>query len=303
MKNRFLKRALIVPAELVLHGYNIVIILYLAAFHYKMAGAFSLAAVHAACGMAYALFQINRNRSDNIMLQIATVWLPLLILSLLHYESGIFNHFIYRDFLDPYIVVLDQAYFGCEPYLALHTAMPWNWLAQLTHFAYFSFYLILVVPVTILYFNEHEKALMPENPEEFWKNARPLQEMLFAVMLVMTASFLMFIIFPVKGPTEYRSVLFHDSTGMVAIMNFLYRVGDLDGGAMPSSHVAVSLVITLYSFTFLKKYRWMILILFAALCFSTVYNAYHYGTDVIAGLIMGWLFFRISQNLSKLAVS
>ena len=86
---------------------------------------------------------------------------------------------------------------------------------------------------------------------------------------------------------------------MVAVMNFLFANGDLDGGAMPSSHVAGALVVVIYAFKYLKRWFWAVLGLFIPLTLSTVYNSYHYATDIIAGLAAGWLFYFIGRALFR----
>jgi membrane-associated phospholipid phosphatase len=82
-------------------------------------------------------------------------------------------------------------------------------------------------------------------------------------------------------------------------MDFLFANGDLDGGAMPSSHVAGALVVVIYAFKYLKSWFWATLGLFIPMTFSTVYNSYHYATDIIAGLIAGWLLYRIGRAFFK----
>lgn len=82
-------------------------------------------------------------------------------------------------------------------------------------------------------------------------------------------------------------------------MDFLFANGDLDGGAMPSSHVAGALVVVIYAFRYLRPWFWAALGLFVPVTFSTVYNSYHYATDIIAGLIAGWFFYLIGRAIFK----
>jgi membrane-associated phospholipid phosphatase len=281
---------LTVPVESLIHVYNLLLIVYLCAFFSQIQNSAFLLTVHIASAAVYIVFQISRNRYANPLLQTGTVWIPIILLSALHYETGLFNRIIFHDFLDGFAINADKAIFGFPPYLIFREKCPSELMAQLSHFFYASFYILLVAPLTLLYFQERKTAISLESPLEFWTRASRLKEMQFVLMFTMLSCYIIFIIFPVKGPTDYHSTLFPEPRGMVSIMNSLFSNGDLDGGAMPSSHVAGALVVVIYTFKYLRRWFWIALGLFVPLAISTVYNSYHYATDVIAGLIAGWLF-------------
>ncbi len=290
MKKRA-RPGVIIPVEALLHIYNLLIIIYLCVFFSQIRMSPALLTSHIAAAAAYMAFQYFRNRRNNRLLQIGTVLIPIFLLSALHYETGLFNRVIFHDFLDGFVINLDRTVFGFEPYLLLRQKCPSELLAQLSHAAYASFYALLIAPVTLLYLQERKIASSPEAPKEFWSRASRLKEMQFVLMFTMLSCYIIFVIFPVKGPTDNHSALFPEPRGMVALMNYLFSSGDLDGGAMPSSHVAGALVVVIYTFRYLKRWFWIALGLFVPLAVSTVYNSYHYATDVVAGLIAGWLFY------------
>ncbi len=288
-----------VPVETLIHFYNVLIFVYLCIFFSQIQRSAVLILLHVAGAAAYITFQIFRNRRENPLLQISTVWIPLILLSALHYETGLFNRIIIRDFLDDFVIHADRVIFGSSPYLILRQSSPFELLAQLSHAAYSSFYVLLVVPITILYFHERKIAAAHTSPRDFWIHAPRVKEMQFVLIFTMLCCYIIAIILPVKGPTDYHSMLFSESRGMVSIMDFLFTNGDLDGGAMPSSHVAGALVVVIYTFRYLRPWFWATLGLFVPMTFSTVYNSYHYATDIIAGLIAGWLFYRIGKAFFK----
>ena len=288
-----------VPAEALVHIYNFLLIVYLCAFFPRIRESAVLLTLHIAAAAAYLLFQISRNRYANPLLQIGTVWIPIILLSALHYETGLFNRIVFQDFFDGFVINADKALFGFPPYLLFREKYPSELMAQLSHFFYASFYILLIAPLTLLYFQERKAAFSLESPQEFWKSASRIKEMQFVLMFTMLICYIIFISFPVKGPTDFHSTLFPKPRGMVSIMNFLFSNGDLDGGAMPSSHVAGAMVVVIYTFKYLRRWFWIALGLFVPLAFSTVYNSYHYATDVIAGLIAGWLFYLIGKTVFK----
>jgi membrane-associated phospholipid phosphatase len=299
MKKKCAFQGIVVPVEALIHAYNLLLILYLCAFFSRIQNSAALLTVHVSAAALYLLFQISRNRNPNPLLQIGTVWIPIILLSALHYETGLFNRIIFHDFFDEFVINIDKAIFGFPPYLLFREKYPSELMAQLSHFFYASFYILLIAPLTLLYFQERKTAISFESPPEFWTRTSRLKELQFVLMFTMLCCYIIFIIFPVKGPTDFHSTLFPEPGGIVAIMNFLFSNGDLDGGAMPSSHVAGALVIVIYTFKYLRLWFWIALGLFVPLIFSTVYNSYHYATDVIAGLIAGWLFYLIGRAIFK----
>jgi membrane-associated phospholipid phosphatase len=87
------------------------------------------------------------------------------------------------------------------------------------------------------------------------------------------------------------------------IMNWLYRVFEAPGSALPSSHVAVALCTVYFSFRYLRPIRYIHLSVACLLCLSTVYCRYHYLLDVLAGLVTAailiplgnWLYFKFRR--------
>lgn len=292
-----------VQVEALTHVYNLLIVAYILVFFPQISRSALLLAVHLAAAAAYAGFQIARNRSGGHFLQLCTVLVPIALLSVFHYETGLFNRLIFPDFLDGIAVAVDKALFGCMPCLFLREKMPYEWLAQFSHAAYASFYLLLIGPLTLLYFKEARGIGSVRSSREFWERAVRLQEMLFVLMFTMFVCYLIAVVVPVKGPTDHHAALFPRPAGMVAIMDFLFSNGDLDGGAVPSSHVAGALVVVIYSFRYLGPWAWAALGLFVPLTFSTVYNSYHYASDILTGLLAGWLFYAIGRAILRAVTS
>jgi membrane-associated phospholipid phosphatase len=69
------------------------------------------------------------------------------------------------------------------------------------------------------------------------------------------------------------------------LMRWIYRVFEAPGAAFPSSHVAIALCTVFFSFLYLRRIRYIHLVVAVLLCLSTVYCRYHYVVDVLAGLV------------------
>lgn len=280
------------PTELILQIYNLLIFLFLLLFAGKVENLFLMLAIHAFMAVTIHYLNIIKFRYENIAVNFLIILAPVLLFSWYHYECGLINRFIFPDFFDNAIQKLDVWVFGKSYHKILARSLNSEIADQLIHFFYFSYYGILFIPAFLLMLNERKK---PENPT--WQHFVLTRKLLFTITFTMLLCYVIFIIFPVKGPTDYHRVLFPDPKGMVKIMNFLYANGDTDGGAVPSSHVAVSFVITIFICRHFKKIRWYLLVFFIGLAIGTTYCSYHYFIDVLGGLLTGGICYFLAGKL------
>ncbi len=118
----------------------------------------------------------------------------------------------------------------------------------------------------------------------------PFRRMVLTVSLAFFISYFGFILFPVEGPRYELSHLYKgplEGYFVTAFQDFIMEHGDIRGGCMPSSHVAVALSVLLLAWTFRRKMACWLTPLVLMLCVSTVYNRYHYASDVVAGVLVG----------------
>ncbi len=122
------------------------------------------------------------------------------------------------------------------------------------------------------------------------------------ISFVFYVCYLIFIVLPVLGPYDPSVIATqtgpesligpHHVPASVAagpfykLMTLVYRVAEpRGGGAFPSSHVAVAITTLCFTWTWLRRVRWVHLALVVLLAVATVYCGYHYVTDVIAGIV------------------
>ena len=205
----------------------------------------------------------------------------------LHFESGALNVLMSYGFFDSQIKALDSFVFGQNPNQILFRYGN-SFIDQIMHISYFSFYLILFIPFTLIYL----------------KNIEEGEYMLGGMIFTLFLCFLFFIFFPVIGPTADRVSLdmFSSNNGFISIMNYIFSNYDNDGGAFPSSHVALSLVVVLFVREYYDKLFHFYLINLILLSLSTIYCSYHYAIDVVVGYIVGLFVYLLYQkcfNFSK----
>lgn len=142
------------------------------------------------------------------------------------------------------------------------------------------------------------------------KDKIPFRRTLFSIMLAFFISYFGFILFPVVGPRYVLSDLYNGPLNgyfVTALQDWIMEHGDIYGGCMPSSHVAVALVVLMLAWTYQKRFALVFTPLVTMLSISTVYNRYHYASDVVAGVIVGlaafysgkWVYGDRSDELSE----
>lgn len=285
------------PTELLVHFYNLSVTVFISIFLPGQPRLWPLLMAHLLFIPLWQLLVTARHNHQSGTLIFGAIFSPIALLFFWHYETGLLNRLVFPEFLDHLIISLDKALFGFLPHLVFSHLFSSSFVDQLFHLFYFSYYLFMFLPPLVLYIREsHWARTAPRPPDRLIPRQRT-EEMIFGSLLTMFVCFGIFLIFPVKGPTEDHQLLFPTAGGIIRLIDLFYQFGDLDGGAVPSSHVAASLVIVLYSRRYLPALFPYLAVLFILLAFSTVYCSFHYGFDVIFGMLAGLLLFRLSRWL------
>ncbi len=211
-----------------------------------------------------------------------SIYLPLLFP--LFYGEMLHLGLIYFDFdhsIDPSLIQFEQQLFGFQPSIAWSVAWPWPWFHELMEFSYFSYYFLDVAFLLLVFKSGHIA------PRRQWGLVHNFITDLSVTMLI---CYTMYTLFPAWGPKYFR-LGYVDVDGWIFtdIMHYIHDHGALLGAAFPSSHVAASMIPWWHTWRRFPQHRWWITTIFALLCMSTVYNRYHYGVDVIGGLVLGGL--------------
>ncbi|MFP4548666.1 MAG: phosphatase PAP2 family protein [Fidelibacterota bacterium] len=280
------------PTELALQIYNLLIFIFILVFSGKINDSGFLLSIHLILAILIGGLQYIKVRYENIAINFLIIVTPVLLFSYFHYETGLINRVIFPDFFDDAIWNLDRFIFGQSYHEIWAKAIDSEIVDQLIHFFYFSYYGILFIPAVLLMIRERQNTYNPG-----WTKLVLTRRLLFTTTFTMLSCYLIFIIYPVKGPVDYHAVLFPEPKYMVAVMDFLYAHGDTAGGAVPSSHVAVSLVITIFCFRHFKEIRWYLLVFFIFLAIATTYCSYHYFVDVLGGVLAGLVFYIMGGKI------
>ncbi len=275
------------PVDFVFQIYNLSVFIFVAFHLRQINNGVLLLIIHIGIAALMGGVMVWRGRIESDIWQALNVILPLVLLTILHYETGLINLTVFDHYFDHAIERLDLLIFGTEPIAYVSQLINSRFLQQIFHFFYFTFYLVFFLPLLRLFFKEKQQYTSRPGTDTLWPQLAKTQQMLFTLLFTMFICYWIFILFPVVGPTREHSLLYSHNRGMVGLINLIYQYADTDGGAMPSSHVAATLVVTLFCFKYLRNIRWIMLADFILLSISAVYCSFHYAVDVLAGLFMG----------------
>jgi len=189
--------------------------------------------------------------------------------------------------LDGPLAALEGRLWGCQPALAFRDALPYRWLSELFCFAYFAYYLFVpVVGLTALLTRGYAAA----------------ERIILAATGCFFACYTLFWLAPTVGPHFW----FPPGSGPALHPGYLFNHllyafeagGEIRGGAFPSSHIAVALLLTLLARRATPALFPALAAITALMLPAVVYLRAHYLLDVPAGLLAGLLAFFLARSSS-----
>lgn len=265
-------------------------------------GRFRALVMMAALWMVYRLVPCRLTLLARITLQLAMLswWYP---------DTYMLNRVLPN--LDHHFAQLEQTVFGCQPALLFSQKLTWPVWSELMYMDYSSYFLLLVV-VTLYY---------------FFQRYQELQRVVFVIIGSFFAFYVIFVLLPVTGPQYYYLAagldniaagvfpnvgdyfLTHDemmtmpgySDGwFYQFMLHAHATGERPTAAFPSSHVGITIVLLLLALRTKSRWlSWFVGIMLLLMCLSTVYIRAHYAIDVIAGLVVGIVFYIVLMLISN----
>ena len=210
---------------------------------------------------------------------------PLFLLIFIYKETGYLNNIVF-DYFDPFFVRLEENLWHSQPSLAFSGRFPQAWFSELMNLGYFSFYLLVFGFCFYVFIN----------------NRSFLQDVISIIIISFLFYYVIFNIFPVKGPQFFFSEeMMTDTTSGIfrQAVRLAQWIGESETGAFPSSHVGTSLIILYLSSKLAKKIFPVILLFSVLLWFGAVYIKAHYLVDIIAGFLTAPLVYQGAHWYNK----
>lgn len=202
-------------------------------------------------------------------------WYPLLVFPFLYWELPLLTAPIWNGhYFDSRILGWEERIFGGQPSTTLARRYDSLALSETLHGAYLSYYFLIYAVPFVLYLRGRLESFAAT---------------LFALLLGLLGTYVMFIAFPVQGPRY----LFPAPDGGLesgALYRLAHRVletGSSRGAAFPSAHAAIGALQTVNAYRYLKGATPIVATLTVGLSIGAVYGGFHYAVDILAGLMVG----------------
>jgi len=226
---------------------------------------------------------------------------PIVLFMWFYGETGWLNRLFSSDYMDPTIIRWEQAIFGFQPSVLFMHKLPYLLVSEIFYASYFCYYVMIAGIGLALYL----------------QNRRHFFHYVSVISFVFYICYTLYILLPIVGPpaffhragayslpAEIQQLAATDAYPasvqvgpFYQIMAFIYRVFEAPGAAFPSSHVAIALTTVYFSFRYLRKIRYVHLIVALLLCLATIYCRYHYALDVLSGALTAALLVPLANYL------
>lgn len=200
---------------------------------------------------------------------------PMLMFTWLYRMTGGTMMLFFDTWFDPQVVALETALFGIEPTLWFDQHLPNAIITEVLSFCYGAYYFMIPGFFLPLFFRRRDTTII---------------RAMAAVCLAFFVSYLLFALYPVEGPRWHQAGLYrHTVDGWIFrdFVEFVIATGAVHGGCMPSSHVAVALVIMSYVWQMNRRLGITLLVIDVGMAIGTVWGRFHYASDAVAGAAIG----------------
>ncbi len=230
----------------------------------------------------YLMTQLFHDWNRKIVRVVRILYFPLIV-TFFYEESTLLMQLFYPGWFDQQLIAFERAIVGVSTTLWIQ---PWQTplLNEFMMLSYFSYYPLVAIPPIALLLTR-----------QYWRAA----QLVWGISLAFFISFIGFFFYPIQGPRyEFAGLYEKELTGhvFVPLMKFIMDNASIHGGCMPSSHVAVALVILFMFFRYSRRTGWILLPLVVPLCLSTVYGRFHYISDVVGGLLVAIVAYVIATR-------
>lgn len=242
----------------------------------------------------FLVVTITRNRIGRLYLALRYLF-PILLFTFLYRSTADTMFLLFDHYLDDRIVAFETSIFGIEPTIWMDRLLPQPILTDILSASYFSYYLMIPI-FTVWVFVR--------------KDYEILRRSLSAITLTFFLSYLLFFLYPAEGPRWYQATNYlHPVTGIIfrPMVELVIANGAVHGGAMPSSHTGVALIILIYCWRHYRKIALWLTAIVLGLAGGAVWGRFHYVTDIVVGALVAivalWITDLWQRKMYKSATS
>ncbi len=222
------------------------------------------------------------------IIQILRRWYPLIFIPIVFFSLQEIVHHILPYDIDNQLIELDYAIFGVHPTVFLSCYLN-PYLVDLLELCYASFYW---VPI-ILGFFVYSRGKRHE-----------FETVATAICLGFYLSYIGNMLFPVQGPhytlQALHTVLVEGKWIGSHVRSYLFTLEPYKWDCFPSGHTAVTLIVVIYCYRFVRWLFWIMLPVASGLILSTVFLQHHYVVDIIAGAALAGIVVVLTNFIQRL---
>jgi membrane-associated phospholipid phosphatase len=225
-----------------------------------------LAMLGAALGLIYFWHD-----SQRFGFQLVRRWYPLAYIPAVFFSLQEIVHHVLPYDIDAFLIRADYAIFGVHPTVFLSSYLN-PLLVDVLELCYASFYWLPAILGVYIY----SRGRM-----------REFETVAAAVCMGFYLSYIGNMLFPVQGP-HYTLAALHTIPVEgkwigSQVRSYLFSLEPYKWDCFPSGHTAVTLIVVIYCYRFVRGLFWVMLPVACGLILSTVFLQHHYVADVIAG--------------------
>ena len=197
---------------------------------------------------------------------------PIVFFGLFYRDTGYYIFTFFSHWFDPALIRFEEAVLGFNLISAI-AKVDWPWLLDLWMFGYLFYYLMPPLAVAVM--------IWRKRPDLFRRELTAMSAAFFV-------SYVMFYFFPLEGPRYAMVDVLPPLKGIVfyPVVMAIQHSGSVHGGCMPSSHTAVSWVVTYYVRKADRRVGNVLIFISTLLSIGCFWGRFHYLTDVVVGLLI-----------------
>jgi len=221
--------------------------------------------------------------SPNRLLRVVRRLYPVVLFTFFYEQTGSLIHVFFPGWFDAALSQFEIAIFGTQPSLAIeHLYAPM--LNDILMACYVFYYFSLPLGLVFLVLRNKEGAA---------------DRLITASAFTFFVSYTLFFLYPVEGPRYHLVESFtHSFDGylFVPLVGNIMDVAAVHGGAMPSSHTAVALIVLWYVMRESRRWGMALAPVILGLTVGCVWGRFHYVSDVAVGMLLTVLAVWITEH-------
>jgi membrane-associated phospholipid phosphatase len=200
-------------------------------------------------------------------------WYPLLMFIAIFEEVAQLSLLFVSEWQDIHIIEIEAFFFSIPPTVYMGSWASW-WFTELMEIGYFSFYVLFLVVGGKLY---------------TWDDKRPFWELTASTVLMYWFCYAFYLGFPTEGP---RHTMAHLHTVELTggpfhwFVELIQSGAGVHGNAFPSAHVGSGVIALVIAWNYLPRLGAWLTPFVILLCAGSVYDRYHYLSDVFGGILV-----------------